>query len=230
MTQAGQQLQQVMNAGLAVSFAHSALLALGAQAQTPAVPAPPPDPTPPPTPVPQPPVKFPQAAQPQPMVAGGQGQMNEAGFALLRQWEGCILYAYDDANGHQVQPNEIVHGTLTIGYGHTGADVFAGQVWTQVQAEQALRAEAAMVAAKIAPLIKIPLTDNQVSAFVCFAFNIGTAGFAGSSALSFANAGNLAGVPDRMVLWINTTIDGQQVQSEGLKNRRAAEIALWNTP
>ena len=228
VSQAAQQLQLVTNAGLAVSFAQSALLALGVHSQAPQ----PQSPTAP-TGQPQPQAPTDPVAPPPPsppMGGSGQGQLNEAGIALLKQWEGCVLFAYDDANGHKVQPGEAIHGTLTIGYGHTGADVFPGQTWTEQQAEQNLRTEAAAVAAKIAPLIKTKLSDNKFSAFVCFAFNIGTAGFAGSSALSFANAGNLAGVPQRMALWINTTIDGQHVVSPGLKNRRAAEIALWNTP
>lgn len=156
-------------------------------------------------------------------------QMNDAGFALLRQWEGCILNAYDDANERPVNPGDPIHGTLTIGYGHTGSDVFPGLAWTQAQADEALRHDIAAVAGQIAPMITTALSDNQFSAFVCFAFNIGLGAFAGSSALHLANQGDFSGVPARIALFNKTTINGRLVESAGLKNRRAAEVALWNT-
>lgn len=156
--------------------------------------------------------------------------MNDAGFALLRKWEGCILQAYDDANDRPVNPGDPIHGTLTIGYGHTGSDVFPGLTWTQDQAVEGLHHDIDAVARQIAPHIKTALSDNQFSAFVCFAYNIGLAAFAGSSALHLANEGNFAGVPARIALWDKTTINGQLVVSAGLKNRRAAEVVLWNTP
>ncbi len=63
----------------------------------------------------------------------------------------------------------------------------------------------------------------------CFAFNIGLGGFAGSSALHLANDGNFPQVPSHIALWNKTTINGHLVESNGLKNRRQAEIDLWNT-
>lgn len=157
-------------------------------------------------------------------------KMNEAGFALLRQWEGCVLEAYDDADGKVVKPGGRVRGILTIGYGHTGPDVVPGLVWTKAQAEAELQREAAAFANRIAPLIKGELTDNQFSALVCLAYNIGVGAFGDSSALRHANAKNFADVPASIAKWNKTTIDGVRVESNGLKNRRAAEVALWNTP
>jgi len=150
-------------------------------------------------------------------------QMDSAGYDLLRKHEGCILYAYDDANDQRINPGMHVSGKLTIGYGHTGKDVSPGLTWTQRQADEALTRDVAAVVAAM-------LTDNQFSAFVCLAFNIGAHAFAGSSALHLANQGNLAEVPDHIALWNKTTIDGKLVVSPGLKNRREAEIVLWKTP
>jgi lysozyme len=151
-------------------------------------------------------------------------KMNDAGFALLKKWEGCILYAYDDANDQPVSSGTPIHGTLTIGYGHTGSDVFPGLSWTQEQADQTLRNDIAAVVAEISPLITAELNDSQFSAFVCFAFNIGIHAFAGSSALYLANHNDLAEVPSH-----KTTVNGRLVISPGLQNRRSAEIVLWNT-
>lgn len=157
--------------------------------------------------------------------------MSQGGWDLLKKWEGCILYSYDDAdaNRRRIDPGMPVHGTLTIGYGHTGSDVRAGLTWTQAEADQALQSDVGNVANEIKPLIKAALTDNQFSAFVCLAFNIGVHAFAGSSALHLANENDLADVPDHMKLWNKTTIDHQLVVSPGLQNRRQAEVDLWNT-
>ena len=156
-------------------------------------------------------------------------KMNNGGFQLLKKWEGCILHAYDDANDQPVNPGMPIHGTLTIGYGHTGSDVFPGLTWSQDQADHALQNDIAAVVSEISPLIKTVLTDNQFSAFVCLAFNIGINAFAGSSALHLANQNDLANVPSHIELWDKTTINGRRVTSLGLLNRRKAEVALWNT-
>ena len=51
-------------------------------------------------PVVQPPVVQPPVVQPPGGPGGDIGSpvMNDAGFTLLKKWEGCILCAYDDAN------------------------------------------------------------------------------------------------------------------------------------
>ncbi len=157
-------------------------------------------------------------------------KMNDGGIALLKKCEGCILHAYDDANDQPVNPGSTVHGTVTIGYGHTGSDVFPGLTWSQAQADEALAHDIASVVGEVTPLIRAQLNDNQFSAFVCFAFNIGLHAFAGSSALHLANENHLADVPSHIALWNKTTINGRLVVSGGLQNRRNAEIELWNTP
>jgi lysozyme len=180
------------------------------------------------TPAPAPPVQ----PGPSPPASAGATLMSQTGLAALKTMEGLVLDAYDDATGKPVAPGAHVAGTLTIGYGHIGSDVFPGLQWTQAKADQVLLDDTNKVAGVIAPLIKVKLTPNQFSAFVCFAFNIGTEqkGFAGSTALRMANLGNLVAVPDAMRLWTKTTINGQKVVSSGLVKRRELEVALWNTP
>ena len=182
-------------------------------------------------PVVQPPVVQPPVVQPPGGPGGDIGSpvMNDAGFTLLKKWEGCILCAYDDANDQCVSPGDTVHGTLTIGFGHTGRDVVPGLTWTQEQAEEALHQDIDAVVLQIRPLITHPLNDNQFSAFVCFAYNIGVRGFGGSSALHLANAGDLTDVPAAISLWNKVRVNGVAVPSVGLTNRRNAEIELWNS-
>lgn len=157
-------------------------------------------------------------------------QMNAAGFTLLRQYEGFRPDAYDDANGRTVAPGDPIHGKLTIGYGHIGTDVHPGLTWTQEQAEETLERDVAAFSSEIMPLITANINDSQFSAFVCLAYNIGLHAFAGSSALHLANAGNLNDVPAHIMLWDKMTVNGRLVVSAGLQRRRAAEVALWNTP
>ena len=54
--------------------------------------------------------------------------MGDLGLALLKSFEGCELSAY-------VCPA----GVLTIGYGHTGTDVYRGQTITMAEAERLLK-------------------------------------------------------------------------------------------
>jgi len=55
---------------------------------------------------------------------------SETGRQFIKSHEGLRLQAYADSGG-----------TLTIGYGHTGPDVFAGQSITQAQAESLFNAD-----------------------------------------------------------------------------------------
>lgn len=55
---------------------------------------------------------------------------------LIKLSESCRAYAYDDSTGHAVPAGGVCLGTLTIGYGHTGPDVYPGQVITPDEAER----------------------------------------------------------------------------------------------
>lgn len=83
-------------------------------------------------------------------------------------------------------------------------------------------------AAKVRDLVKVPVTQNQFDALVSFAYNIGTGkdGFAGSTALSRLNNGDAKGAAEAMTWWNKS--DGKV--SQGLINRRADEVELFNTP
>ncbi len=155
---------------------------------------------------------------------------SEAGMSLLRQLEGLRLTAYDDATGHPPEPGDRVFGRLTIGYGHTGADVTSGLVWSLAEAERGLSRDVTSVAGQLRGLLECRLSDNQFSALVCLAYNIGTAAVAGSSALRFVNDGRLESVPAHLQLWTKVTLGGVLAVSPGLVGRRAAEVSLWLLP
>ena len=146
-------------------------------------------------------------------------EMNAAGYDLLKKFEGCQLKAYRD-----------VAGVWTIGYGSTGPEIVPGLVWTQERADQALAANVSRTVDELLDLIEPELADNQFSALVCLAFNIGAHAFAGSSALDMINKGFLSLVPSKIKLRNKARINGVLHISRGLVRRRQAECDLWNTP
>ncbi|MCB4768907.1 lysozyme [Ancylobacter sp. Lp-2] len=142
--------------------------------------------------------------------------VNEAGLALIKQWEGRRLTAYKDTVG-----------VWTIGYGHTDAAgppaVKRGQKISEAQAETMLRTDLAQYEAAVAAAVTVTLTDNQFAALVSFCFNVGPGNFRGSTLLKKLNAGDHAAVPGELAKWNRA---GGKVLP-GLANRRAAEAGLW---
>lgn len=59
-------------------------------------------------------------------------------FKQLQRDEGCRLRAYPDPLSPRARTGKGPGDPWTIGYGHTGRDVYEGLVWTQPQADQAL--------------------------------------------------------------------------------------------
>jgi lysozyme len=136
------------------------------------------------------------------------------GRAIIENFEGLSLTAYRD----QV-------GVWTIGYGHTQG-VEPDQVVTQAQADAFLTRDVAWAEAAVTQGVGALMSDNQFNAFVSMTFNIGAAGFLGSSCCRFANAGLMTMAADAMLLWDKGTINGELVVIPGLLERRQEERAL----
>lgn len=140
-------------------------------------------------------------------------QINNAGLQLIKRWEGCKLKAYKD-----------VVGVLTIGYGSTGPHVKPGMVISQDQADELLRSDLRrfedFVAAKC-----VPATDNQFSAMVSFAFNLGEESLRTSTLRRMHMAGDYAGAKGQFARWNKA---GGRVL-KGLTNRRAEEAELYGS-
>jgi GH24 family phage-related lysozyme (muramidase) len=115
----------------------------------------------------------------------GSKHINEEGFKLLTAFEGCELTAHDDGGG-----------VWTIGYGHTGDDVYPGLTISQAQAEELLHLDLEKFESFVEDGVEVQLNDSQFSALVCFCFNVspGTDGFGGSTLLKLLNEGNYQGV------------------------------------
>jgi lysozyme len=144
-------------------------------------------------------------------------KVNAEGYALIKKFEGCKLKAY-----------KCPANVWTIGYGNTfyenGIKVKEGDVITQERAEELAKFIIDQFAVTIAPFILKPLNDNQFSACVSLAYNIGTAGFKKSSVFKKLNVNPLdATIADSFRLWNK----GGGKVLPGLVKRREAEIALY---
>lgn len=80
---------------------------------------------------------------------------------LAKQSEGCYLTAY-------LCPAKV----LTIGYGHTGADVYKGMAITQQRADEMLNEDLRKFDKMVAS-INPGWNQNQFDSIVDFAFNVG---------------------------------------------------------
>ena len=154
-------------------------------------------------------------------------------LAYIKQWEGVVLYAYDDADRsspkRRIMPGMPVRGTLTIGYGHTRG-VRPGMAITEHDAERLLREDLAPCEQAVEAIIRAPLTDEQFTALVSFAYNLGHSTAPGSPLSNIAqnvNRHDYAGALRRMALYVKQRQGGQLVTVQGLVNRRAAEAGLW---
>ena len=144
-------------------------------------------------------------------------KVNAEGYALIKRFEGCRLKAY-----------KCPAAVWTIGFGNTfyenGEKVKEGDVITQQRADELAKFIIDQFAVVIAPFIKQPLTENQFSACVSLAYNIGTGGFKRSSVFKKLNVNPLdATIADSFRLWNK----GGGKVLRGLVNRREAEIQLY---
>lgn len=152
---------------------------------------------------------------------------NAAALELIKRGEGCELTAY-------VCPA----GKLTIGYGDTGPHVTPGMTITQEEAESLLanRLEREFEAGVRKLLGDAPTTENQFSALVSLAYNIGLGedglpmgkgkrGLRHSSVLRRHLAGDYQGAARAFALWNK---GGGRVLP-GLVRRRREEADLYLT-
>jgi lysozyme len=144
-------------------------------------------------------------------------KVNAEGYALLKKFEGCVLKAY-----------KCPAGVWTIGFGNTfyedGTKVKEGDVITQQRADELAKYIVEQFATSIRAMIKQPLNENQFSACVSLAYNIGTGGFKKSSVLRKLNVNPTdPTIADSFRLWNK----GGGVVLKGLVRRREAEIQLY---
>lgn len=98
---------------------------------------------------------------------------SEAIKSKIKLWEGCSYRAY-----------RCPSGVLTIGYGHTGADVKEGDVISVQHASALLDKDIVAFEKGVENLTHgLSQNQNQFDALVSFAFNVGINAFASSTLL-----------------------------------------------
>lgn len=141
---------------------------------------------------------------------------NQAGIILIKHFEGCVLVAYKDQGG-----------VWTIGWGHTGPEVHEGLVWSQEQADAMLLQDLWRKAERpVNFMVSADLNENQFSALCALVYNIGSGAFGMSTLLRDINSGDFQDAPYQIKRWHHV----HGVDNDGLRNRCAAEVALWGTP
>ena len=110
-----------------------------------------------------------------------------------------------------------------VAYGHTG-NVTPLQHITRDEADVLLIKDVALFEAGVSRYVRTTINDNQFSALVCFAFNVGLKAFANSTLLNLLNRGWTSQVPAQLMRWTKA----RGVELPGLVTRRKAEAELWN--
>lgn len=145
-------------------------------------------------------------------------KISQRGREKLKQLEDVRYVAYQDDKG-----------VWTNGVGHTGPDVFKGQVVDDAQVERWLTEDLRVAESVVNRLVRVTLTQHQFDALVLFVFNIGETQFAGSTLLRLLNKGQYESVPSELMKWNKITVNKKKVPNRGLTNRRAKEASLWSS-
>lgn len=138
-------------------------------------------------------------------------QLSPLGRAFIKAREGLRLTAYPDGDGY------------SIGYGHFGAQ--KGDVITRARAEELFLSDIARYEAAVHRITPNVRLQQQFDALVSFTYNIGIAGYEGSTTARLQRAGDERGAADAMRLW---KLSKGQV-SPVLVARREKERALYLT-
>lgn len=143
--------------------------------------------------------------------------INAAGLKIIKDSEGCKLTAYPDP-GTGGEP-------WTIGWGATGVGIKPGIIWTQERADARLAEDIRTRCLAVENYTKgVELNDNQFSALVCFAYNVGV--WRSSTLVRDILAGKFAEAAAQFELWCHA---GGKILS-GLVTRRQRERELFETP
>ena len=145
-------------------------------------------------------------------------EITQAGLDLIAKDEGLRLTAYMD-----------IAGIWSIGYGHTPAQ--SGETITQGQALALLRQDVGSAATAVdGATHDVPTTDNEFSAMVSLAFNIGNGAFRRSTVLAKHRGGDHYGAAEAFLMWDKAHVDGSLVVVPGLLRRRSEERSMYLEP
>jgi lysozyme len=146
-------------------------------------------------------------------------KVNKLGIEMMHHFEGCRLEAYQCSGK-----------VWTIGWGNTfyqdKKPVKQGDKITQNQANELFEFVVNEFAIGVKKLLTKKVNENQFSALVCFAYNVGTGNLGKSTLLKKVNANpNDATIANEFLRW--NKAGGKELL--GLTRRRTAESKLYFT-
>lgn len=143
--------------------------------------------------------------------------ISQKGIDLIKSFEGVRLESYPDpATGGE---------PITIGYGHTGANVKLGQKITYAEAERLLKVDLKRFEKGVADTFKgVVIEQATFDALVSFAFNCGIGALQSSTLCKRILSGEdpYTVLPEELPKWVK----GAGKVMPGLVKRRKAEVLL----
>lgn len=143
--------------------------------------------------------------------------INDRGLEVIRKSEGLRLKSY------------YLAGQWLIGYGHAGT-AKPDMAITRADADRLLIVDVKEAERAVRALVAVPINENEFSALVSLAYNMGSGAFAKTEVLARLNAGDREGAADAFRHIVAADIAGKRVVLASLKRRRAAERALFLSP
>lgn len=142
--------------------------------------------------------------------------MNAAGIAIIMEFEQLRLAAYHDCVGR-----------LTIGYGHA-LNVKPGDIITEEKAKELLIQDIERIESKMQTIVNpILVTQNQWSAMVSLAYNIGLGAFEKSTLVKYLLICRDKAADEFLKWKYGTDAQGRRSVLLGLCKRRAYERNLF---
>lgn len=131
---------------------------------------------------------------------------------IIKPFEGLRLKSY-----------KCPAGIWTIGWGHTGPEVFEGMEITLEEAESFLMDDMLEADQAVFDYVDVNLTEEQRAALVSFIFNLGAGNFRSSTLLKLINAGDFEAAAKQFGRWTKA----KGIELAGLVKRREAEKKLF---
>ena len=112
----------------------------------------------------------------------------------------------------------------TIGYGHYGSDVHAGDTITEAEATELLERDLKVFESAVKNAVKVEITQSQFDALISLSYNIGTGAFADSDTVKSLNKGEVGHAAVDIPSWRRGM--GYQILP-GLEKRRQTELEFF---
>lgn len=144
-------------------------------------------------------------------------QISHKGLALIKKYEGFKAKPYYCPAGH-----------LSIGYGHRLDTSQKHSLITIPDAHKFLVFDLSYVARVIDKYVKVSLKQGQYDALCSLIYNWGGAGFSKSQGLKLLNQSNYSQAAEEFFSRKRGVVNIKGIFSQGLYNRRQAELELWN--